>query len=324
MPPALSRRTLLGGLAAAGLLTACSPGTSAPAPAATRTVTHPLGVSEVPTEPVRVLALDRRSTLPHLLALGVTPVGALTHTAIIGSDFPSVLDGTVDGIAVVPVTDGSDVPALEAVAALQPDLIIGWARGLEDVAPQLAAIAPTVGVDIDFSDASVALRSIAAALGREAQADEVVAGFDARLAEAAAAVGDPGPVTVLLGVGGGQFRVYRPGSVTVARWVADFGGEVVPDPTTLPGDVTDDFTTISPENLSLITGETIVLLANTGPDGEAAVREIETSPLWPTLPAVAAGRVVRVESQSAVGNFGFQGYESVLRTLTAQWPSPRP
>lgn len=316
-----TRRVFLAGLAATGLLSACSAGAPAPAGPATRTVTHPLGVTDVPAAPARILALDRRSTLPHLLALGVTPVGALTHTAIIGRDFPEVLDGSVDGITVVPTTDGSDVPALESVAALAPDLILGWSGGLEEVYPQLSAIAPTVGVEIDFADAAVALRTIAATLGREAQADAVVAGFDARLAASAAAIGGAGPVTVLLGVGGGQFRVYRPGSVTVARWIAEFGGTVVPDATTLPGDVTEDFTTISPENLSLLTGETIVLLANTGPDGEAAVREIETSPLWPTLPAVAAGRVVRVESQSAVGNFGFQGYESVLTGLTDQWTS---
>jgi iron complex transport system substrate-binding protein len=318
-----SRRTFLAGLAACGLLTACSSGTPAPTGPATRTVTHPLGVTEVPTAPTRVLALDRRSTLPHLLALGITPVGALTHSAIIGSDFPSVLGGAADGITVVPTTDGSDVPALESVAALAPDLILGWSTGLEEVYPQLSAIAPTVGVEIDFSDASVALRTIASALGREAEADAVIGGFDAQLATAAAAIGNPGPVTVLLGIGGGQFRVYRPGSVTVARWIVDFGGSVVPDATTLPGDVTEDFTTISPENLALLTGETIVLLANTGPDGEAAVREIETSPLWPSLPAVAAGRVVRVESQSAVGNFGFPGYTSVLGTLTDGWAAMR-
>ena len=88
------------------------------------------------------------------------------------------------------------------------------------------------------------------------------AGFEARLTAAAAAVGDPGPVTVLLGVGGGH-RGYRPGSVTAAR--------------------------------------------------------SKTSPLLPTLPAVAAGRVVRVGSQSAVGNFGLQCYEAVLRSFTAQW-----
>lgn len=320
----VTRRSVLVGLAATGLLTACSSAPPTPAGPATRTVTHPLGVTDVPAAPARVLALDRRSTLPHLLALGVTPVGALTHSAIIGRDYPAVLGGAVDGITVVPTTDGSDVPALEPVAALAPDLILGWARGLEEVYPQLSAIAPTVGVEIDFSDASVALRTIASALGREAEAAAVIDGFDARLAAAGAAIGNPGPVTVLLGVGGGQFRVYRPGSVTVARWIADFGGTIVPDATTLPGDVTDDFTTISPENLALLTGETIVLLANTGPDGEAAVREIETSPLWPGLPAVAAGRVVRVESQSAVGNFGFPGYGSALGALTDQWTALRP
>lgn len=94
-----------------------------------------------------------------------------------------MLGGTTSGIAVVPTTDGSDVPALKAVAALAPDLIVGRPDGFAEVYPQLSAIAPTVGIEIDFSDA----------------------------------IGDPGAVTVLLGVGGGQVLAYRPGSVTARR-----------------------------------------------------------------------------------------------------------
>jgi iron complex transport system substrate-binding protein len=58
---------------------------------------------------------------------------------------------------------------------------------------------------------------------------------------------------------------------------------------------------------------------NTGPAGEAALAELEGSPLWPTLPAVRAGRVVKVNSQESVGSYGFQGYDSVLGTLVDQW-----
>lgn len=49
-----------------------------------------------------------------------------------------------------------------------------------------------------------------------------------------------------------------------------------------------------------------MLPADTGPDGEAAV---------------AAGWVVRVESQAAVGNVGFQGHGAVLGPLTDRWPA---
>ncbi len=62
-------------MAAAGLLTGCGSAEPPAAAPATRTVVHPVGTTEVPLAPTRIVALDRRSTLPHLLALGVTRSG---------------------------------------------------------------------------------------------------------------------------------------------------------------------------------------------------------------------------------------------------------
>src|SRR5688500_2517166 len=87
-----TRREFLALVGAAGLLSACSTGpANGPAAPATRTVQHPLGTTEVPMAPTSVVALDRRAALPHLLALGVTPVGALTYESIIGTPFPPVV-----------------------------------------------------------------------------------------------------------------------------------------------------------------------------------------------------------------------------------------
>lgn len=319
---AATRRQFLALLGVTGLLAGCSTQPAAPAAPATRTVVHPLGTTQVPAAPSRVVALDRRSTLPHLVALEVTPVGALTHRGVTGTDFPAVLDGSLDGVAVVDATDGFDVPDLEDVAALRPDLLLGWTDGIADLYEPLTAIAPTVALDIDFGDAAVSLRAIAAALGREPEAEAIVAAFDERLAEGGAAIADPGPVTVLLGIGDAQFRVYQPDGIALCRWLTGFGGTIVPDPATLPGEPFENlFVTISPENLGLLDSPTIALMQNTGEAGEAAVREIEASPLWPTLPAVHAGRL-RLDSQSANAQFGFQGYDVVLDGLVAQWPGP--
>ncbi len=316
-----TRRRFLGLLGAAGLLTACSAGGGGGATGpATRTVTHTFGATEVPATPSRVVALDRRSTLPHLLSLGVTPVGALTHRSIIGSDFPPVVADRVRNVAVVATAGGADEPNLEAVAALRPDLLLGWTDGIEAVYPALSAIAPTVPIEMDFTDASVGLGAVARVLGRESDAAAVVAGFDERLAEAYAAVGTIGTVSVVLSVGDRQFRVYGPDGSSVCRWIVDGGGRIAPDQAGVAGETYEDmYVTISPENLGVVTGETLVVLHNTGAAGEAALAELERSPLWPTLPAVRAGRVVRLNSQESVGQYGFQGYDSVLDALVAQW-----
>ncbi|TWF75680.1 iron complex transport system substrate-binding protein [Pseudonocardia hierapolitana] len=317
---AATRRDFLAILAAAALLPACSTDSgSGPAPA-TRTVQHPLGTTEVPVAPTRVVALDRRAALPHLLALGVTPIAALTYESIIGTPFPPVIAEQARDVAVLPVAGSADDPNLEAVAALQPDLVIGWTGGIEEKYAALSAIAPTVAVDVDFTDASVSLRAIAAALGREAEADAVISAFDERRAARLREIGEIGNVSVVLGIGNQQFRVYQPTGSSVARWLAEAGGRIVPDLASAIGEpYGDELVLISPENLGQVTGDTIVVMHNTGAAGEAALAELEGSPLWPTLPAVRAGRVVKVNSQESVGSYGFQGYDSVLDTLVDQW-----
>jgi iron complex transport system substrate-binding protein len=198
--------------------------------------------------------------------------------------------------------------------------MIGWTGGIQEQYAALAGIAPTVAVDVDFTDAAVSLRAIAAALGRAAEAEAVITAFDERRAARLAEIGDIGDVSVVLGIGDRQFRVYRPTGSSVARWLHEAGGRLVPDSASISGEPYGDmFVTISPENLGQITGNTIVVMFNTGPAGEAALAELEGSPLWPTLPAVRAGRVVKINSQESVGSYGFQGYDSVLDALVDQW-----
>jgi iron complex transport system substrate-binding protein len=321
---AATRREFLAILVAAGMLPACATAERPTAPA-TRTVQHPLGTTEVPLAPTRVVALDRRAALPHLLALGVTPVAALTYESIIGTPFPPVVAEQARDVAVLPVAGNADDPNLEAVAALRPDLVIGWTGGIEEKYAALSAIAPTVAVDVDFTDAAVSLRAIAAALGREAEAGAVISAFDERRAARLAEIGEIGDVSVVLSIGGRQFRIYQPTGSSVARWLAEAGGRIVPDLASAIGEpYGDELVLISPENLGQVTGETIVVMHNTGPAGEAALAELEGSPLWPTLPAVRAGRVVKVNSQESVGSYGFQGYDSVLDALVDQWTALGP
>lgn len=319
-----TRREFLAVLAAAGLVSACTTADRSAAPA-TRTVHHPLGTTEVPLAPTRVVALDRRAALPHLLALGVTPIGALTYESIIGTPFPPLVAEQARDVAVLPVAGSADDPNLEAVAVLRPDLVIGWTGGIDEKYAALSAIAPTVAVDVDFTDAAVSLRAIAAALGREAEAEAVIGAFDERRAARLREIGEIGDVSVVLGIGGQQFRVYQPTGSSVARWLAEAGGRLVPDLASAVGEpYENELVVISPENLGQITGDTIVVMHNTGAAGEAALAELEGSPLWPTLPAVRAGRVVKVNSQESVGSYGFQGYHSVLDALVDQWTALGP
>jgi len=322
----LSRRAALLGLGAIGAglgasgLAGCAPSTAGPAATAMRTVTHPLGSTEAPVEPQRIAVVDRRGTICHLVSLGVLPASAMTYRTIIGADLPQVLDGQVDEVTILPIDGKPDVPSLEAVAAATPDLILGWAKGITDLYPQLSAIAPTVPIEIDFVDMSVGFRAVADAVNQTAKVDPIIAGFEAKLDEAAKAAGNVGTVSVLLGVGDHTFRAYQSGSVAICDWVERFGGTLGPTPETVGGKASEfGILNLSPENLGAVDSQTIIVLYNTGETGEAALKEMESTPLWSRLPAVKAGRVIKVNSQAAVGQFGYLGFESVLADIRAQW-----
>jgi len=114
-----------------------------------------------------------------LVAVGVQPAGNadnenykknVTDQAALGADVADV--GT------------RQEPNLEAIAALQPDLIIGVAFRHEPILEQLKAIAPTLlfnpypdeasGVD-QYGEMEETFRTIAAAVGKSEEADKVLA-----------------------------------------------------------------------------------------------------------------------------------------------------
>ena len=124
------------------MITGCGTQEQAAAPtatvAATRTVRHAYGTTDVPLKPQRVIALDAFFTLTPLVELGVPVIGSVS----LGS--PAVYPGLSDQESANIVSIGNGrLGSLETVAALKPDLIIG----IDFVEPpyeELSQIAPTV------------------------------------------------------------------------------------------------------------------------------------------------------------------------------------
>src|SRR3712207_1306547 len=133
----------------------------------TRTVTHAMGTTDVPANPQRVVVLDT-GELDSALALGVTPVGAVT--AFADGEFPAYLS---DHVASIQKVGTIAEPNLEAIVALNPDLIISSKLRHEDIYPQLSQIAPTVfaeRVGVVWKDN---FKLHAEALGKTAEAQQV-------------------------------------------------------------------------------------------------------------------------------------------------------
>ena len=83
-----------------------------------RTVEHAMGATDIPARPERVVVLDT-GELDSVLSLGVTPVGAVT-TAVSQAFLSYLAEGAADVEVVGTIAE----PNLEAIAALQPDLIL--------------------------------------------------------------------------------------------------------------------------------------------------------------------------------------------------------
>ncbi|WP_051260375.1 ABC transporter substrate-binding protein [Corynebacterium sputi] len=143
-----------------------------------------MGTTEIESEPSRIVVISG-GQLDAALSLGVVPLGATNAT---GAELiPECLReaapesaGRLDQIdSVGQRTD----PGLEAIAELEPDLILGNQSGLEDLYPELSKIAPTVlsvGAPPQWREDYLLL---AASLGKQQQAEIVLDDLSAQAAD---------------------------------------------------------------------------------------------------------------------------------------------
>ncbi|HEX8767461.1 MAG TPA: ABC transporter substrate-binding protein, partial [Jatrophihabitans sp.] len=97
-----------------------------------------MGSTEITGKPERVVVLDT-GELDSVLALGVTPVGAVRADATTG--LQSYLGERTQNVKMVGTIND---PNLEEIAALQPDLILSNKVRHERLYDKLSDIAPTV------------------------------------------------------------------------------------------------------------------------------------------------------------------------------------
>ncbi|ANE78075.1 iron ABC transporter substrate-binding protein [Mycobacterium adipatum] len=185
MPTTWSRRSFLLALAAgsAAAVTACrSEPPGAIAEDGSVTVDHAFGQTRVPAPPTRVISAGLTGQ-DCLLAVGVVPIAVTEWFG--GQPFavwPWALPalGTAQP-AVLNLDGGIDV---EAIAALDPDLIIATNAGLDqDTYTRLSDIAPTIaqaGQDAFFEPWKDQATAIGAAVFKHDQMQQLIADIDAR------------------------------------------------------------------------------------------------------------------------------------------------
>lgn len=271
-------------LLAAPALVACGgerAGSAAPEQAAAAdgfpvVVEHTYGETEVPARPERVVTVGFNEE-DFALALGTTPVGVREYLGYDAAQRPWAQELLPAEPA--PTLGAAEID-VEAVAALEPDLILGVYSFMDQQTYDLlSAVAPTVAESADHPLGGTPWQEqtlmTGRALGVEEEAEQLVADVEAQSAEAAAANpafdGAVLPVDFVLD---DVHTLLTPDDLRM-RFFTDLGFE--PPAETGP---------VSPELLdSALDGEALVLMGGTP-------EELLSGPVLGGLPVVTEGRAV--------------------------------
>jgi iron complex transport system substrate-binding protein len=296
------------------MLTACAPSAVAPVETGgaqpanenaftqTRLVQHAMGESAVPANPQRVVVLDS-GELDAVLTLGIKPVGSFTLFE--GSNFLSYLH---DQMAGVEAAGTISQPDLEAIAALQPDLILSNKTRHEEIYDELSAIAPTVFAEAVGFPWQQNFLLYAAALGKQTEAETVVAAYHARLADFKTRMGDrlATQVSVIRVVENGVRILQR--NMYIGVILADAGLARPP-----AQDVDDRFQLVSFEQIPEMDGD-VIFVSYYGQD-DSAYQKLLTQPLWQANKAVAAGKAFPVNDDIWHVGLGYTAANLVIDDL---------
>lgn len=272
-----------------------------------RTVQHAYGETTVEEAPERVATV---SWVNHdvATALGVVPVG------VPATDFGANENGSTDWFDAALEESGAEAPETyseadginyEAIAALEPDIILGAYSGLtQEEYDKLSEIAPVVAFPEDAVAYGTSWQDstelIGEALGREEKAQEVVDDVEQQLEETAAEYPELEGTSFVYGTidPSAADKIFAYTEVdNRPKFLTSLGmeqSEAVRK--AAEGKEDEFFVTWSPEKADELTSDVFVSWAE-----DEGVREaIEKDPLLSRIPAVAEGDLVLQTDQQEV------------------------
>jgi iron complex transport system substrate-binding protein len=281
----------------------------------TRTVEHALGRTEVPVAPRRFMVLDNTVTVGYAASVGMLPAFALEQDLGREQPFPEDLYPEAEEIEPIPGDSGS--VSLEAVAAAEPDLIIGASGYFDDTYDELSEVAPTVSLEYGWRDPWADMRLVADALGVPGRVEGARRRVDDALARAQERVFGAGR-TVSFGSAweDGSVMIYEPTFYFPILAAKRLGFEPVPDFAAVSGKPGDGRVQVSAERVGELSGDYLILFQATNSAQErAALEELMNKPLFKRLPAVERDRVLVVSRLTALGAAGVEGWLGLLEEM---------
>ncbi|WP_137989568.1 ABC transporter substrate-binding protein [Streptomyces vilmorinianum] len=269
-----------------------------------RTLTHALGKTEIKSAPKRVVVLDV-GELDNVVSLGIKPVG---YAPAEGDDgIPTYLKneaGTPKSVGTINNLN------LEAIANLEPDLILGSRLRAADKYDELSKIAPTVfSIRPGFTWKENYLLN-AAALDKTADAQSKLAAYETKAKQLGADIGPDKPTISMVRYLPGKIRLYAK---------ASFIGTILEDaglPRPANQQIDELAAEISPEKIDQADADWIF----TGVYGDPKATKRDTAqanPLWKNLKAVKAGQAKDVADETWYLGLGVTAADRVLDDLRA-------
>jgi iron complex transport system substrate-binding protein len=247
------------------------------------------GSVDVPTEPRRVVFADI-ITLSNALSLGfqTDQIAGAGIGGAAGADYarPIFMAGSLPDPTAFTDVGGFFETNLEALANTEPDLVVMVGRATEEfrvVRDQLASVGSPVYVAPNDSTSVATSLEILTAVGAVLGIDDaasVAAEFSERVRDFGRRPGLPS-VSLL------NFGFLDPGSVQLYEGAVlrELGVSTWAQP-----DVEVTSLDLSPEQLGMANGDVLVVQCPTGLIDDSQ-RQLESNPLWATLPAVRSGNV---------------------------------
>ncbi|MPY62074.1 ABC transporter substrate-binding protein, partial [Streptomyces spongiae] len=277
-------------------------GTTAKAGEFPRTIKHAMGETEIKAKPKRVVVLDV-GELDNVVSLGVKPVGYAPTEGSVA--IPSYLKKDAGAPKNVGTINSLN---LEAIANLQPDLILGSELRAAKLYPQLSQIAPTVfSIRPGFTWKENYLLN-AAALDRTEEAKTQLGAYEKKAKKLGEDLGADKPTVTMLRYMPGMIRLYAQASF-IGTILKDVG---IPRPKNQQ--INDLAVEISPERIDEADADWIF----TGVYGDAKKTDrsgAEDNPLWKKLGAVKDGQAKDVPDETWYLGLGVTAANKVLDDL---------
>src|SRR3954470_16748568 len=242
------------------------------------TIENRFGTTEIPAEPERVVTVGFNDQ-DFVLALGVPPVGVRENLGDYDVENRPWAQQQLSG-AEFPTVGGAEID-VEAVAALEPDLIVGVYSFMDQaVYDQLSGIAPTLAQTDEYADGATPWQQqtllTGRALGKQAEAQQLVDDVEGQFPDVAAEHPDFAGKALAVdfaGVGGSAHFLFGTDDLRT-QFFTDLGFEV-----------TDTSTAVSQEQLPLFDQDVLI-------GGGYTKDEALADPLFAGLDVVSSDRTV--------------------------------